>query len=178
MHLTTMLKRAMTITGRDIATIGGERGWTWNECGDRVARLAGAVRNEFGLAKGDRAAILALNSNRYFELSHAMPWVGVVYVPINTRLAPPEIGYWLSDSGSHVLFVDDAFAKVTLTLRGALAALAACRTQPEFEIILQICCLYVVLLRILCREFPNIAYLHLIRPKPDRLLVLLRHRFV
>ena len=123
MHLTTMLKRAMTIAGRDIATIDGERGWTWNECGDRVARLAGAVRNEIDLAEGDRAAILALDSDRYFELSHAMPWVGVVYVPINTRLAPPEIGYWLSDSGSRVLFVDDAFAKVALTLRCALAAL-------------------------------------------------------
>ena len=123
MHLTNMLKRAMTIAGRDIATIDGERRWTWNECGDRVARLAGAVRNELDLAEGDRAAILALNSDRYFEFSHAMPWVGVVYVPINTRLAPPEIEYWLSDSGSRVPFVDDAFAEVALTLRGALAAL-------------------------------------------------------
>ncbi len=31
--------------------------------------------------------------------------------------------------------------------------------------------IYVVSLRILYRKFPNIAYLHLIRPKPDRLLV-------
>jgi len=30
--------------------------------------------------------------------------------------------------------------------------------------------MYVVLLRILYRKFPNITYLHLIRPKPDRLL--------
>ena len=30
--------------------------------------------------------------------------------------------------------------------------------------------IYVVLLRMLYKKFPNIAYLHLIRPKPDRLL--------
>ncbi len=123
MHLTTTLKRAMTIAGEEIATIDGARARTWNECGARVARLAGALRVELGLAEGDRAAILALNSDRYFEFSHAMPWAGCVFVPINTRLAAPEIEYWLSDSGSQVLFVDDTFAEVALAIAKRLPAL-------------------------------------------------------
>ena len=76
MHLTTTLKRAMTIAGEEIATIDGARARTWNECGARVARLAGALRGELGLAEGERAAILVLNSDRYFEFSHAMPCHG------------------------------------------------------------------------------------------------------
>lgn len=61
-----------------------------------------------GVQPGDRVAILALNSDRYFELMYAIPWLGAVMVPVNTRLATPEIQYILEDSGARVLFVDDA----------------------------------------------------------------------
>ena len=44
-------------------------------------------------------------------------------MPINTRLAAPEIEYWLSDSGSQVLFVDDTFAEVALAIAKRLPAL-------------------------------------------------------
>ena len=41
------------------------------------------------MRRGDRVAILALNSDRYFELMYAIPWLGAVMVPVNTRLATP-----------------------------------------------------------------------------------------
>ncbi len=123
MHLTAAIKRAMVVATNEIATIDGGRVRTWTECGERVARLAGALRGELGLADGGRAAILALNSDRYFEFSHAMPWAGGVFVPINTRLAPPEIEYWLTDAGAEILFVDDTFAEVAAALRDNLPAL-------------------------------------------------------
>ena len=123
MHLTAAIKRAMVIAANEIATIDGERVRTWAECGERVARLAGALSGELGLGDGGRAAILALNSDRYFELSHAMPWAGGVIVPINTRLAPGEVEYMLSDSGAELLFVDDAFAAMAASLKARLPAL-------------------------------------------------------
>jgi long-chain acyl-CoA synthetase len=71
--------------------------------------------------EGDRVAILALNSDRYYEYYFAVPWAGAVFVPINTRLAPAEMVYWLNDSESSVLFIDDTF----------LAPLAAIEDQLE-----------------------------------------------
>ena len=63
---------------------------------------------------GDRVAILALNSDRYFELLYAIPWLGAAMVPVNTRLATPEIRYVLEDSGARVLFVDGAMRRMPL----------------------------------------------------------------
>jgi long-chain acyl-CoA synthetase len=51
----------------------------------------------------------------------AVPALGAAVIPINTRLAPPEIAYILEDSGATMLFLDDAFAAVP----GQLASLAA-----------------------------------------------------
>ena len=123
MYLSQSLRRAALVSGREIATIDGERRHTYNELLARVQRLAGALRNRLGLAEGARGAILALNSDRYFEFSYAMPWAGCVFVPINTRLAPPEIAYWLEDSGAEVLFVDDAFLPAVAALAGKMPSL-------------------------------------------------------
>ncbi len=67
-----------------------------------------------------RIAILALNSDRYLEYFFAVPWAGGMVVPINVRLAAPEIVFTLNDSESTVLIVDDAFAAVLPALEGKL----------------------------------------------------------
>ena len=81
------------------STVFRERRRIWSETADRVARIAGGLK-EVGVRPGDRVAILALNSDRYFELMYAIPWIGAAMVPINTRLAAPEIEYILRDSGA------------------------------------------------------------------------------
>jgi len=122
MYLTQALRRSVQIAGNQIATVNGDRNQTYTELLDRVQRLAGAIRNTLELEDGARGAILALNSDRYYEFSYAMPWAGCVFVPVNTRLAPPEIAYWLDDSGSEVLFVDDAFLPAIAALEGKMAS--------------------------------------------------------
>ncbi len=120
MYLSQCIRRAAQVAGDEIATIDGERILTWKQCLHRVQHLAGAIRGKLALKQGDRAAILALNSDRYFEYSYGMVWAGCVFVPLNTRLAPPEIAYWLNDSGSEVLFVDDTFLPAVKALAGKL----------------------------------------------------------
>ena len=122
MYLTQAIKRAVQVNAGGLATLDSGRERTWAECGRRVAKLAGALR-ELGIRDGQRAAVLARNSDRYFEFFQAVAWSGGVFVPINTRLAPPEIAYWLNDSGSEVLFVDDAFLAAVKSLAGQLPAL-------------------------------------------------------
>jgi long-chain acyl-CoA synthetase len=115
MRISSIINRAIQISGSAIATDYLDRQRNWREFGDRTTRLAGALV-ELGVVPGERVAMLSLNSDRYLEYFFAVPWAGAVFVPINTRLAPPEIVYWLSDSGSTVLFVDDAFTDVWLSI--------------------------------------------------------------
>jgi long-chain acyl-CoA synthetase len=83
-----------------------------------VARLAGFLHAR-GFETGERIAILSLNNDRYFEALFAIPWAGGVVVPINTRLAAPEIDYLLRDSGARTLIVDDNFGGMITSLPSA-----------------------------------------------------------
>ena len=119
MDITQGLRRAMQIRPNGASTVFRERRRTWRETGERIARLAGGL-SKIGLAKGDRAAILALNSDRYFEYLFAVPMAGGAVVPINTRLAAPEIQYILENSGAEILFIDDRFAPMLDVLKGQM----------------------------------------------------------
>lgn len=111
MFLTQGLTRAATINPNVPATINRDRRRTWAECADRIARIAGGLAAS-GIQRGDRIAILALNSDRYLEALFAVPMLGAIIVPLNTRLAPAEIAYILADSGTRMLLLDDAFVNI------------------------------------------------------------------
>jgi long-chain acyl-CoA synthetase len=110
-QITQFLRRAVQINGRGIATICGDRRQDWASFANRVSRLAGGL-TALGFKPGDRIGILALNCDRYLESLFGLAHGGFVFVPINTRLAAPEIVFWLADSGCSGLLVDDAFVPV------------------------------------------------------------------
>ncbi len=82
---------------------------TWAEFGGRVARAA-SVLADLGIRAGQRYGILAQNGVRHAELIHAGYWMGAVPVPVNTRLAPPEMRSILDDAACKIVAVDDANA--------------------------------------------------------------------
>ncbi|MDP6690554.1 MAG: AMP-binding protein, partial [Alphaproteobacteria bacterium] len=94
MKISTTIRRNMQINGAGTATIFSGRRHNWLQFGERIARLAAGLTN-LGLESGDRVAVLSLNNDRYMESYFGVPWGGFVLVPINTRLAPPEIEFWL-----------------------------------------------------------------------------------
>lgn len=108
MYLTQSIKTHGQTNFNGIATVCGDRRRTWGEYLDRIARLAGALR-ELGVRTGDRVAILALNSDRYLEYYYACFWAGSVVVPMNLRWSEAENAYSLNDSGAATIFVDDKF---------------------------------------------------------------------
>lgn len=116
------LHRAMQLTPKKTATICGDRHQTFEELGDRVARLAGALA-KLGVSKGDVVATVALNSDRYLEYYLAVPWIGALVNAINFRWSAEEIAYCLNDSGSRVIFVDDTFAAMVPALRENCSAI-------------------------------------------------------
>ncbi|MFT5033367.1 MAG: long-chain acyl-CoA synthetase, partial [Bacteroidia bacterium] len=113
-----LVRNAQTIPNQ-IATVMEGREKTWSELLLRVKRIAGALQAQ-GVKPGDRIGILALNSDRYFELIYAIPWLGAVAVPINIRLAPPEITHWITDSQTQYLFVDAFFKDCIADIRDKL----------------------------------------------------------
>ncbi|QCU77084.1 long-chain-fatty-acid--CoA ligase [Citricoccus sp. SGAir0253] len=75
---------------------------TYDAWAERIDRLADALSAR-GVAPGDRVAYLGENYPSFLEVLFAAGSLGAVFVPLNTRLAPPEIGFALEDSGSTVL---------------------------------------------------------------------------
>ncbi|MFC9896102.1 long-chain fatty acid--CoA ligase [Nocardia sp. NPDC127579] len=135
MYLTRGLHRAVQQNPDGIMTICGDRSRTFGTAAERVARLAGALR-ELGVGTGDRVAMLGLNSDRYSEYLLAVPWADAVLNPVNIRWSPAEITYSFRDSGTKVLFVDDAFAPMLPAIRQSydgLTAVIHCGDGPTPE---------------------------------------------
>ncbi|WP_066018450.1 long-chain-fatty-acid--CoA ligase [Endozoicomonas atrinae] len=120
--LTQLIRRSAQINPNGIATSMNGRVSTWSQLLSQVAGLAGGFR-QLGIKAGDRVAILALNSDRYYQSMFAIPWAGAVNVPINCRLADPEIQFWLEDCQAGTLLVDRSFADRIATLKPKLPAL-------------------------------------------------------
>ncbi|MHB8671585.1 MAG: long-chain-fatty-acid--CoA ligase [Acidimicrobiales bacterium] len=98
----------------------GDHHATWATHGDRVLRLANALGSELGVAKGDRVAVLAVNSHRYMELYHAGFLGACVVNPLNLRLAPKELAFILNDSGTEIVFTDWLFSGLLEQARSEL----------------------------------------------------------
>lgn len=105
MQLTQGLRQSSRLRGTRTSSICEGRSRTWRETELRVARLAAGLR-ELGLAKGDRVALLGVNSDHYMEAYYAILWAGCIAVPFNTRWAPAEVTYALGDSTPRLIFVD------------------------------------------------------------------------
>jgi len=121
--LPQIIRRTVQVRGDCNATRFGERSQTWREMQERIARLAAGLHS-LGIGAGDRVAVLALNSDRYYEFYYGVSWAGAVFVPINTRLAPAEFIHWLNDSGSRAIFVDDTFLDVVAGIRDQLESVS------------------------------------------------------
>jgi acyl-CoA synthetase (AMP-forming)/AMP-acid ligase II len=117
MYITQTLRRAVQQRPDQIAVSFGDRKRTFKEFGDRVARLANALK-KLGVQSGDRVAMLSLNSDRYLEYQMAVPWAGGGLNPCNTRWSAAEIQYSLKDSETRILLMDEALRLLAETIRG------------------------------------------------------------
>lgn len=99
------LERALRTNPRALATHCEGRVQTYEQFARRCRKLGGALR-ALGLRPGDRVAMIGKNSERYLEMYFAVPASGFVFVPVNWRLAAPEMSATLQDAGVRALFVD------------------------------------------------------------------------
>ncbi|BCW90893.1 Long-chain-fatty-acid--CoA ligase [Alphaproteobacteria bacterium SO-S41] len=120
MRHTQGLQRAARQEARRWATVYRGRKRSYGEVLDRVGRFAAGLRG-MGAQPGDRIALIAMNSDRYYEAYYAILWAGCIAVPGNTRWAPAEHAYALRDSEPKLLLVDRTFAALGAQLAADFA---------------------------------------------------------
>lgn len=109
--------------GRPAVTNQG-RQYSHAEHAARAWALADAVKRVLGVAEGSRMATLSQNNSECLEIYAAAEGGNLITVPLNWRLAPPEIARVLDDAEASVIFVEDRFADLFA------AASALMRTAP------------------------------------------------
>ena len=91
------LGRAANYYGKRTALALGAARPTFLELHDRVAAIAAALSTH-GFRAGDRLAMLLPNEPDYLELVYACAWLGLIAVPVNTRLSITEIDHLIADA--------------------------------------------------------------------------------
>ncbi|MCS6997582.1 MAG: acyl-CoA synthetase [Casimicrobiaceae bacterium] len=102
------------------AVVHGARRYSWAEVRARSARLAGAVKAR-GIGYGDTVSVMLANTPEMIEAHYALPAIGAVMHPINTRLDPALIAWQMNHCEARLLITDSEFAP---KMREALEILA------------------------------------------------------
>jgi fatty-acyl-CoA synthase len=93
-----------------LAVRDSRRSLSYAQWHERATRLANGLLS-LGLAKGDRVALLAYNSAEWMELYAGLAAAGLVAVPINFRLTPPEIAYIVQHCEARAVIAQDVLAE-------------------------------------------------------------------
>ena len=113
------LERAQRLYGEKTGVICGAERLTFARLFERCRRLAGALIG-MGLKPGERVALLSYNCHRLLEAYYGILQAKGVLLPLNIRLAPPEIAFILKDSDARVLFLDPDFLPLVEEIKSQL----------------------------------------------------------
>lgn len=94
-----------------VAVVDGDRSLTYAELLQRVARFAHGLRS-IGVRRGDHVALWMTDCLEWMVARWAVPAIGAILVPINTRLRAEDISYLLSQSDTSVLIMASTFGSV------------------------------------------------------------------
>src|SRR6266851_4654019 len=112
---THSLGRAARYYPQQTALVSDGKRLTFREAHDRVESIAAAL-SRHGFQKGDRLAILLPNEPEYIALVYACAWLGVIAVPLNTRLSGVEIDRILTDASPRGLIRHSSLPVPTVRL--------------------------------------------------------------
>jgi fatty-acyl-CoA synthase len=109
------LRRANAPAAIDLAS--GRR-FTYGRFHARIDGIAAYLADDLGIGAGERVAVLAVGSTDVFEIQFACARVGAIFVPLNWRLAAPELVAILEDCGPALLIHDAELAARATDLTG------------------------------------------------------------
>jgi acyl-CoA synthetase (AMP-forming)/AMP-acid ligase II len=101
--------RAASAFADKVAMIDGERRFSYRQLLERCVRLASALA-KLGVGRLDTIAIIASNIPEMIEAHFAVPMLGAVLNPLNTRLDAASVAFSLQHGGTKILIVDGEYA--------------------------------------------------------------------
>jgi fatty-acyl-CoA synthase len=99
------LKRHSQFHGDQVAVVYEAQDLSYGEFVTMTGLLAAALRAD-GVGPGDRVAYYGLNSPTFLRSYFAAAWIGAVFVPVNFRLAAPEVRALLEDARPDVVIAE------------------------------------------------------------------------
>jgi len=111
-----------------IALRFGGRAWSYAALHTETTRLAAALCAA-GLARGDRVVTFGRNSDRYLLCWIACCKAGLIHVPVNYALSPPELSFIVRQSGARLLLHDAELASIAAA-SGAVALMRFDMVMP------------------------------------------------
>jgi len=113
-----------------IAVFRGET-TTYGEMATRAVALAGGFQ-EGGVGRGEVIGLLSYNCPEFLETVFASNYLGAVVMPINWRLAAPEVRYILEHSEARALVCDESLLDLANDATKGIEAdlLRACVSEP------------------------------------------------
>src|ERR1700756_2360383 len=126
----SFLRRAASAFPNKTAVIDGEHRYTYAQLHDRCVRLASALAG-LGVKRLDTVAIMASNIPEMIEAHYAVPMLGAVLNPLNTRLDAANVAFSLKHGAAKILIVDGEYGPL---VKQALALLDRDITVIDIEV--------------------------------------------
>ena len=101
---------ALRTPSKPIAIFGSET-VTYDEMATRARALAAGLQEE-GVSAGDVVGLLSYNCTEFLEAIFAANYLGAIAMPINWRLAAPELRYILDHSEARALLCDESLIEL------------------------------------------------------------------
>ena len=98
---------------------GGGKRILYMEMLPRVTRLANALQG-LGIEKGEKVAVMSVNSADYVIAYYACAMLGVTFVPLNYRAKDEELTYMLNASQCSTVFISDRYIDLVDRIRPTL----------------------------------------------------------
>jgi acyl-CoA synthetase (AMP-forming)/AMP-acid ligase II len=92
---------------------------TYRQFDEFSSRVANGLISA-GVNPAARVAILDKNSDLFIEILFGAVKANAVLVPVNARLAPPEIAYIVNDAKAEILFIAESFGETIEKIRHEL----------------------------------------------------------
>jgi acyl-CoA synthetase (AMP-forming)/AMP-acid ligase II len=116
-HATRTPDRALAVCGAETVT--------YREMAERSAALAAGLAaglGERGVGRGDVVGLLSYNCTEFLEVIFAANHLGAIAMPINWRLAAPEVRYILDHSEARALVCDGELVELAAEATKGLEA--------------------------------------------------------
>lgn len=154
MLLLDHLKNYAQTTPQHEALVFEDRIWTYEELYEAAKKVA-LYLAEAGVQKGDIVAQFMLNSDYFMIVYYGIQMTGATVMPVNTKLAPPEVDYIFMHSQAKVLIQDEQLSATVATTThmfekqftraNIIEAIAAKNSSTYAEIELEACDIAVIM---------------------------------